>query len=82
MNLSPQGIHVLVTKPATQTLADHLEIAAEAEKHGVYVAVEMHKRFDPSYADGKQKVSDLVSTSSTGSQEGRFKLFSAQPALF
>jgi len=52
-----RGHHVLVTKPATQTLADHTDLIKAAEKHGVYVCVEMHKRFDPTYADGKQKVS-------------------------
>ncbi|ORY74032.1 D-galacturonic acid reductase [Leucosporidium creatinivorum] len=50
-----RGHHVLVTKPATQTLADHTDLIKAAEKHGVYVCVEMHKRFDPTYADGKQK---------------------------
>ncbi|KAM0753294.1 NAD(P)-binding protein [Meredithblackwellia eburnea MCA 4105] len=54
-----RGIHVLVTKPATQKLADHLDLVKKAEEHGVYVQVEMHKRFDSSYADGKKKASLL-----------------------
>lgn len=56
----------MVTKPATQTLADHLDLVKAAEKHGVYVCVEMHKRFDPTYADGKQKVRLTVLAVSRG----------------
>ncbi|KAK4699528.1 D-galacturonate reductase, partial [Phenoliferia sp. Uapishka_3] len=54
-----RGIHVLVTKPATKTLSQHLELVDAAAKAGVYVQVEMHKRFDPSYADGKNKAKSL-----------------------
>ncbi|KAL8276314.1 hypothetical protein RQP46_011280 [Phenoliferia psychrophenolica] len=54
-----RGIHVLVTKPATKTLADHLDLVKAAAEEGVYVQVEMHKRFDPSYADGKNKAKSL-----------------------
>lgn len=50
-----RGIHVLVTKPATQSLADHLDLVEKGKKHGVYICVEMHKRFDPAYATGHQK---------------------------
>lgn len=32
-----RGIHVLVTKPATKTLADHIELVEAAAKEGVYV---------------------------------------------
>jgi D-galacturonate reductase len=46
---------VLVTKPAVKTLADHLELIAEARKHNVFVYVEHHKRFDPAYADARQR---------------------------
>lgn len=46
-----RGHHVLVTKPIVQTLAHHAELAAAAEKHGVLVAVEVHKRWDPIYTD-------------------------------
>ncbi|SCZ87845.1 BZ3500_MvSof-1268-A1-R1_Chr2-3g05313 [Microbotryum saponariae] len=50
-----RGIHVLVTKPACQKLADHIDLINAAKKAGVFVMVEHHKRFDPSYADGKFK---------------------------
>lgn len=37
-------IHVLITKPATKTLEDHLALIKEADKQGVFVYVEHHKR--------------------------------------
>lgn len=37
-------IHVLITKPATKTLEDHLTLIKEADKQGVFVYVEHHKR--------------------------------------
>ncbi|OQV03139.1 hypothetical protein CLAIMM_08224 [Cladophialophora immunda] len=46
-----RGHHVLITKPATKLLSHHLDLLALAEKHGVFVYVEHHKRFDPAYAD-------------------------------
>ncbi|PWN48312.1 NAD(P)-binding protein [Violaceomyces palustris] len=53
-------IHVLVTKPATQTLEHHLELIKVAKEQGVLCMVEHHKRFDPAYADGREKArSDL-----------------------
>ena len=41
------GLHVLVTKPATQLLAHHLELIDLSRKHNVVCFVEHHKRFDP-----------------------------------
>lgn len=49
------GHHVLVTKPIVQTLSHHKVLAAEAEKAGVLVAVEVHKRWDPIYEDARTK---------------------------
>ncbi|KAI5838459.1 hypothetical protein DFP73DRAFT_565065 [Morchella snyderi] len=54
-----RGIHVLVTKPATKTLEDHLKLIEEADKHGVFVYVEHHKRFDPAYSDARAKAKTL-----------------------
>ncbi|KDN52946.1 NAD(P)-binding protein [Tilletiaria anomala UBC 951] len=48
-------IHVLVTKPAVKTLKDHLELARIAKEEGVLCFVEHHKRFDPAYADARDK---------------------------
>lgn len=50
-----RGIHVLVTKPATQTLAQHAELLSESRRHNVLVYVEHHKRFDPAYADARAR---------------------------
>jgi D-galacturonate reductase len=36
-----RGLHVLLTKPATKLLSDHLELLALAEKHGVFVYIEV-----------------------------------------
>lgn len=40
------GKHVLVVKPLAPTLAEARALTALAERHGVYGAVEFHKRFD------------------------------------
>ena len=53
------GKHVLVTKPVVKTLAEHLELAAAAREHGVLAAVEFHKRFDPIYADARDRAPGL-----------------------
>ena len=49
------GMHVLVTKPIVQTLAQHRALAAAALDHNVLVAVEVHKRWDPFYADARDR---------------------------
>ncbi|KAH7362650.1 D-galacturonic acid reductase [Plectosphaerella cucumerina] len=54
-----RGIHVLVTKPAVKDLAQHQELVAAAEKKGVFVYVEHHKRFDPAYSDARFKAQKL-----------------------
>lgn len=53
-------IHVLVTKPATQTLEHHQTLVDEAAKHGVLCMVEHHKRFDPAYADARHRARDSL----------------------
>jgi len=49
-------LHVLVTKPAVKTLAEHRELVELADKHGVLVMVEYHKRFDPIYTDARNRI--------------------------
>eukprot|EP01062_Namystynia_karyoxenos_P055842 TRINITY_DN46852_c0_g1_i1.p1 TRINITY_DN46852_c0_g1~~TRINITY_DN46852_c0_g1_i1.p1 ORF type:complete len:460 (+),score=145.86 TRINITY_DN46852_c0_g1_i1:75-1382(+) len=49
-------LHVLIAKPAVQTLAQHLELAKAADEAGVLVCVEMHKRWDPIYADATTRI--------------------------
>ena len=50
-----RGIHVMITKPAVKTLAEHQELLAESRKHNVFVYIEHHKRFDPAYADARHR---------------------------
>ncbi|CCC13304.1 hypothetical protein SMACR_06595 [Sordaria macrospora] len=52
-------IHVMITKPAVKELAHHIALLEAAEKHGVYVYIEHHKRFDPAYADAKHRAKNL-----------------------
>lgn len=54
-----RGLHVLVTKPIVKTLAEHTELAAAADKAGVLVCVEVHKRFDPIYQDAYDRIQAL-----------------------
>jgi len=42
-----RGLHVLVTKPATQLLSHHLELIDLSRKHNVVCFAEHHKRFAP-----------------------------------
>lgn len=52
-------IHVLITKPAVKTLEHHQTLLEAAKKHGVYVYIEHHKRYDPAYADARYKAQKL-----------------------
>ncbi|EFX02472.1 rossmann fold protein [Grosmannia clavigera kw1407] len=52
-------IHVLITKPAVMTLAHHTALIEAARKHGVYVYIEHHKRYDPAYADARFRAQKL-----------------------
>jgi len=54
-----RGLHVMVTKPPVKTLKEHLELTALADEHKVLVAVEVHKRWDPIYADARQRIRQL-----------------------
>lgn len=53
------GHHVLVTKPVVMRLAEHRELAAAAAAAGVLVCVEVHKRWDPIYADARDRLRGL-----------------------
>lgn len=54
-----RGIHVMITKPATKLLSDHVELIQLAKKHQVLVYIEHHKRFDPAYQDAKFRSRNL-----------------------
>ena len=54
-----RGLHVLVTKPLVKSLSQHralLEIASAADR---ILAVEVHKRWDPIYADARDRIQQL-----------------------
>lgn len=53
------GMHVMITKPIVQTLEHHQTLMQEALKQDVLVAVEVHKRLDPFYADARDKTRSL-----------------------
>ncbi|CAK7240684.1 MAG: hypothetical protein STHCBS139747_002130 [Sporothrix thermara] len=54
-----RGIHVMITKPAVMTLEHHVALIEAARKHGVYVYIEHHKRYDPAYADARHRALKL-----------------------
>ncbi|KAH8882794.1 NAD(P)-binding protein [Thozetella sp. PMI_491] len=54
-----RGIHVMITKPAVKTLEHHISLLEAAKKHGVFVYIEHHKRFDPAYADARHRAQKL-----------------------
>jgi D-galacturonate reductase len=54
-----RGIHVMITKPATQLLSHHLELLTLARSKNVFVYIEHHKRFDPAYTDAKYRSTHL-----------------------
>lgn len=57
-----RGIHVMITKPAVKLLEHHQNLIEAAKKHGVYVYIEHHKRYDPAYSDARfraQKLGDF-----------------------
>jgi D-galacturonate reductase len=62
------GLHVLCAKPIVKRLEDHTRLAEAAKAHGVLVAVEYHKRFDPIYVDARDRVR---------AQLGKFSYFSS-----
>ena len=53
------GCHVLVAKPLVKTVDQHTTLMRAAEDRGVLVAMEVHKRWDPIYADAKDRIRDL-----------------------
>lgn len=50
-----QGMHVMVTKPIVQTLEHHKNLIQAAKDKNVLVAMEVHKRWDPFYADARDR---------------------------
>ncbi len=54
-----RGMHVLVAKPIVKNLKEHLELADAARRNNVLVAMEVHKRWDPLYADARDRIREL-----------------------
>jgi D-galacturonate reductase len=50
---------VLIAKPIVKTLTEHLELLRAAEQHGVLVAMEVHRRWDPIYVDARDRIRGL-----------------------
>ena len=59
MEAVDRGLHVLVAKPIVKTLEEHLTLADAARRNGVLVAMEVHKRWDPIYADARDRIRRL-----------------------
>ena len=59
MDAVQHGCHVLIAKPLVKTLDQHLTLAVAARRQGVLVAMEVHKRWDPIYADARDRICDL-----------------------
>ena len=55
MKCIQHGMHVMVTKPIVKTLEHHMLLSQAAKTKNVLVAVEVHKRFDPFYADARDR---------------------------
>src|SRR3954469_17455708 len=54
-----RGLHVLIAKPVVKTLDEHLSLAEAARRSGALVAMEVHKRWDPIYADARDRIRQL-----------------------
>lgn len=51
--------HVLIAKPIVKTVDEHQRLITAARQHGVLVAMEVHKRWDPIYADSRDRIRNL-----------------------
>lgn len=51
-----KGMHTLVAKPLVKTLKEHEELAELAKKNNLLLMLEVHKRFDPIYADARDNI--------------------------
>lgn len=54
-----RGCHVLVAKPLVKTVEEHRALGDAARQAGVLVAMEVHKRWDPIYADARDRIRTL-----------------------
>ncbi|MEM1082808.1 MAG: Gfo/Idh/MocA family oxidoreductase [Verrucomicrobiota bacterium] len=59
MDAVKRGCHVLIAKPIVKTVEEHLELRQAARDAGVLMAMEVHKRWDPIYADARDRIRGL-----------------------
>jgi len=50
------GMHVLVAKPLVKTVQEHQELQQIAKERKLLLMLEVHKRFDPIYADAVDQI--------------------------
>ena len=53
------GMHVLVAKPLVKTVKEHLTLKELSAKKELLLMLEVHKRFDPLYADAVDEIRTL-----------------------
>lgn len=68
------GCHVMVAKPLVLTLEEHHKLVELAREKNRLLLVEVHKRFDPIYADARQR----LNSGSLG-DFGYFQSYMSQP---
>ena len=61
MDAVKAGCHVLIAKPIVKTIEQHQTLARAANEANVIVAMEVHKRWDPIYADARDRIRQLGS---------------------
>lgn len=59
MEAVERKLHVLIAKPLVKTVAEHRALVQAANDNGVLVALEVHKRWDPIYADARDRIRNL-----------------------
>jgi D-galacturonate reductase len=70
-----RGMHVQITKPPVKTLAAHRALADAAAAAGRLCVVEVHKRFDPIYADARDRIVGLGDFSCAQRQQSNTYLY-------
>lgn len=53
------GMHTLVAKPLVKTTKEHKKLQKLARKNNLLLMLEVHKRFDPIYADAVDRIRDM-----------------------
>lgn len=54
-----RGCHVLIAKPLVKSVDQHRRLIDAASRRKVLVAMEVHKRWDPIYADARDRIRQL-----------------------